>query len=69
MPDPTRRSVAYDSVTTRSRWAVLAGLALPMAACAVGLDFVPQPAPIAHEFIGASNRSVKSTSITVAFLI
>ena len=61
MPDPTRRSVAYHSVTTRSRWAVLAGLALPMAACAVGPDFVPQPAPIAYEFIGANNRSVKST--------
>jgi NodT family efflux transporter outer membrane factor (OMF) lipoprotein len=60
MPDPTRRSVAYHSVTTRSRWAVLAGLALPMAACAVGPDFVPQPAPIAYEFIGANNRLVKS---------
>jgi NodT family efflux transporter outer membrane factor (OMF) lipoprotein len=61
MPDPTRRSVAYHSVTTRSRWAVVAGLALPMAACAVGPDFVPQPAPVAYEFIGANNRSVKST--------
>jgi len=61
MPDPTQRSVAYHSVTTRSRWAVLAGLALPMAACAVGPDFVPQPAPIAYEFIGANNRLVKST--------
>jgi NodT family efflux transporter outer membrane factor (OMF) lipoprotein len=39
----------------------LAGLALPIAACAVGPDFVPQPAPIAHEFIRASNRSVKPT--------
>jgi NodT family efflux transporter outer membrane factor (OMF) lipoprotein len=61
MPDPTRRSVAYHSVTMRFRWAVLAGLALPMAACAVGPDFVPQPAPIAYEFIGANNRLVKST--------
>jgi NodT family efflux transporter outer membrane factor (OMF) lipoprotein len=60
MPGPPRRSVAH-SVTTRCRWAVLAGLALPMAACAVGPDFVPQPAPIAYEFIGANNRSVKST--------
>jgi NodT family efflux transporter outer membrane factor (OMF) lipoprotein len=32
-----------------------------MAACAVGPDFVPQPAPVADEFIGANNRSVKST--------
>jgi NodT family efflux transporter outer membrane factor (OMF) lipoprotein len=61
MPHPTQRSVAYHSVTMRSRWAILAGLALPMAACAVGPDFVPQPAPVADEFIGANNRSVKST--------
>jgi NodT family efflux transporter outer membrane factor (OMF) lipoprotein len=66
--DPIRRSEAYPHITARSRWAdfirwpVLAGLALLVAACAVGPDFVPQPAPIANTFIGANSRSVKSAS-------
>ncbi|WP_247388464.1 MULTISPECIES: efflux transporter outer membrane subunit [unclassified Bradyrhizobium] len=40
----------------------MASLALLVAACAVGPDFVPQPAPVADKFIGANNRSVKSAS-------
>jgi NodT family efflux transporter outer membrane factor (OMF) lipoprotein len=66
--DPIRRSEAYGPITARSRWAdftrwlVLASLGLLVAACAVGPDFVPQPAPIANTFIGANSRSVKSAS-------
>src|SRR5437868_2965170 len=66
--DPIRRSEAYRHIAARSRWAdftrwpVLASLALLVAACAVGPEFVPQPAPIADTFIGANSRSVKSTS-------
>ena len=60
MRDLTQRSMAYQSVTTRSRWAVLV-LALPVAACAVGPDFAPPSVLVADKFIGANNRSVKST--------
>jgi len=39
---------------------VQAGFALLLAACAVGPDFSPQPAPIADKYIGTNNRSIKS---------
>src|SRR5690242_20140910 len=41
----------------RSLWAVLA---LPLAACAVGPDFIPPAAPITDMFLGANSRSIKS---------
>jgi NodT family efflux transporter outer membrane factor (OMF) lipoprotein len=44
----------------RFRWALLAALVPPLAACAVGPDFFPPPAPIADKFLGANNRSIKS---------
>lgn len=68
MVNPIRRSEACRHVTARFRWAVLArwavlvGPALLVAACAVGPDFVPQEAPVANKFIGASSRSAKSAS-------
>jgi NodT family efflux transporter outer membrane factor (OMF) lipoprotein len=40
--------------------ALAAGLVLPLAACAVGPDFVPPEAPITENFVGANNRSIKT---------
>ena len=44
----------------RSRLVVLALLILPLAACAVGPDFVSPAAPISDNFVGANNRSIKT---------
>ena len=39
---------------------VIASLALPLAGCAVGPDFVPPAAPLADNFTVANNRSLKT---------
>jgi outer membrane protein TolC len=39
---------------------LLAALVLPLAACAVGPDFVPPAAPITDKFLGADSRPIKS---------
>jgi NodT family efflux transporter outer membrane factor (OMF) lipoprotein len=44
----------------RSRVVILALLILPLAACAVGPDFVPPEAPAADKFVGTNNRSIKT---------
>jgi NodT family efflux transporter outer membrane factor (OMF) lipoprotein len=44
----------------RSLLVVLALLVLPLAACAVGPDFVSPPAPISDNFVGANYRSIKT---------
>jgi NodT family efflux transporter outer membrane factor (OMF) lipoprotein len=60
----TRFSVAAAAATIRgskrSRLVVLALLILPLAACAVGPDFVSPAAPISDNFVGANNRSIKA---------
>jgi NodT family efflux transporter outer membrane factor (OMF) lipoprotein len=53
---------ASSCVIVRLRVMIFSVLALPLAACAVGPDFVPPAAPLADKFIGANNRSVKSAS-------
>lgn len=42
------------------RLMIIASLALPLAACAVGPDFVPPAAPLANKFSDANNRSIKT---------
>jgi NodT family efflux transporter outer membrane factor (OMF) lipoprotein len=42
------------------RPSILTVLVLPLAACAVGPNFIPPEAPIADKFLGASGRSLKS---------
>ena len=62
----TRFSVAAPAVVgtisglQRSHLVVLALLVLPLAACAVGPDFVSPAAPISDNFVGANNRSIKT---------
>ena len=62
----TRFSVAAPAAvgtirgSKRSRLVVLALLILPLAACAVGPDFVSPAAPISDNFVGANNRSIKT---------
>ena len=60
----TRFSIAAPAATIRgskrSRLVVLALLILPLAACAVGPDFVPPAAPLSENFVGANNRSIKT---------
>jgi len=43
------------------RRAILAALTLPLAACAVGPDFIPPAAPITDKFLGGNSRSIYST--------
>lgn len=43
-----------------ARRAVSAALVLPLAACAVGPDFIPPAAPITDKFLAANSRSIKS---------
>jgi outer membrane protein TolC len=45
-----------------ARRTLLAALVLPLAACAVGPDFIPPAAPITDRFLGANSRSIKSSS-------
>ena len=52
--------VAARYAVTRSHMLVIASLALPLAECAVGADFVPPPAPLADNFTGTNNRSLKT---------
>jgi NodT family efflux transporter outer membrane factor (OMF) lipoprotein len=62
----TRFSVAAPAVVgtirglQRSHLVVLALLVLPLAACAVGPDFVSPAAPISDNFVGANNHSIKT---------
>src|SRR5215469_880740 len=42
------------------RHALLAALVLPLAACAVGPDFIPPTAPITDKFLAANSRSIRS---------
>ena len=42
------------------RRAISAALVLPLAACAVGPDFIPPAAPITDKFLAANSRSIKS---------
>jgi NodT family efflux transporter outer membrane factor (OMF) lipoprotein len=62
----TRFSVAAPAVVgtirglQRSRLVALALLVLPLAACAVGPDFVSPEAPLSENFVGANNRSIKT---------
>lgn len=44
----------------RSHIALAAVVALPLAACAVGPDFVSPEAPLTDNFAGANNRSIKT---------
>ena len=44
----------------RSRMVIAVSLALPLAACAVGPDFVPPDAPVSNNFVGANNRSIRT---------
>ena len=39
---------------------IAVSLALPLAACAVGPDFVPPDAPVSNNFVGANNRSIRT---------
>src|SRR5271169_721386 len=57
---PTRAVVAAHYAVTRSLVLVIASLALSLAACAVGPDFVPPAAPLADDFTAANNRSLKT---------
>jgi outer membrane protein TolC len=43
-----------------ARRSLLAALVLPLAACAVGPDFIPPAAPITEKFLGANSRSIRS---------
>jgi NodT family efflux transporter outer membrane factor (OMF) lipoprotein len=43
-----------------SRSVVSVALVLPLAACAVGPNFIPPAAPITNKFLGASSQSLKS---------
>jgi len=45
-----------------ARRPLLAALVVPLAACAVGPDFIPPAAPITDKFLGGSSRSIKSNS-------
>jgi NodT family efflux transporter outer membrane factor (OMF) lipoprotein len=45
----------------RSRLVTILSLVLPLAACAVGPDFVAPEAPLTNNFIGANNRSIKTS--------
>jgi len=45
---------------TRSLLVIIASLVLPLAACAVGPDFVPPAAPLADSFTAANNHSIKT---------
>jgi NodT family efflux transporter outer membrane factor (OMF) lipoprotein len=58
-----RRSVGPVARARRMdlRWTIVAALLMSATACAVGPDFVSPAAPVADKFIGAANRSVKST--------
>jgi NodT family efflux transporter outer membrane factor (OMF) lipoprotein len=55
-----RAVVAARYVLTRSHVLVIASLAVPLAECAVGPDFVPPVAPLAANFTVANNRSLKT---------
>jgi NodT family efflux transporter outer membrane factor (OMF) lipoprotein len=44
----------------RARPIVIVSIILPLAACAVGPDFVPPDAPIANKFVGSNDRSIKT---------
>jgi NodT family efflux transporter outer membrane factor (OMF) lipoprotein len=44
----------------RLLWISVAAFSLPLAGCAVGPDFFPPLAPIADQFIGTNNRTIKS---------
>ncbi len=55
-----RAIVAGRCALTRSHMLVIASLALPLAGCAVGPDFVPPAAPLAANFTVANNRSLKT---------
>ena len=62
----TRFSVAAPAAvgtirgSKRSRLVIIALLILPLAACAVGPDFVSPAAPISDNFVGANSRSIKT---------
>jgi NodT family efflux transporter outer membrane factor (OMF) lipoprotein len=45
----------------RFLWPFSATLVLPLAACAVGPDFFSPVAPVASNYLGTSNRSIKSS--------
>ena len=55
-----RAVVAARRAVTRSRVAVMASLVLPLAACAVGPDFVSPTAPLADNFTAANSHSIKT---------
>ena len=55
-----RAVVAARRAVTRSRVAVVASLVLPLAACAVGPDFVSPTAPLADNFTAANSHSIKT---------
>ena len=54
------RSWSPVAAVTRSRLLVVASLVLPLAACAVGPDFVSPTAPLADNFTGANSHSIKT---------
>jgi NodT family efflux transporter outer membrane factor (OMF) lipoprotein len=55
-----RAVVATRRPLTRSRLVIITSLILPLAACAVGPDFITPTAPLTNNFVGANNRSIKT---------
>ncbi len=55
-----RAVAAARHAVTRSRMVVVTSLVLPLAACAVGPDFVSPAAPLADNFTTANNQSIKT---------
>jgi NodT family efflux transporter outer membrane factor (OMF) lipoprotein len=60
LPGRMHALVAARRAVTRSRLVVIASLILPLAACAVGPDFLPPAALLTKNFVGANNRSIKT---------
>ena len=55
-----RTVLAARRALMRSRLVVIASLVPPLAACAVGPDFLSPTAPLTNTFIGTSNHSIKT---------